>query len=329
MTVKRSDYPAQPGALALAKSLERACHLNGYRHQDDVFEDWVTLCELALARMNDHLASAVRTGQLAEDPPAVTASFDRVLNAYKDDRDRAYAIFGETLGDLIAATPDGAPEDPLVASDLLGDLYMAWGRPNTAAGQFFTSLSLCRAMARLSADELVDLALDRIRTAIAQTHTQGFEDWLALSPHEQARTPLSRIALRSLAPALDPVRISDPCVGAGTLLLSAAEQFPAWMNWLGLVQYHAVDIDLLCVRMTRVNLMLHGIHPWHVIWGDSLGLQTYTDPTREALGLPTPKLTLPAPTPMGSSSEPVRSEPIPMDSLAAEASAIFGQLQLF
>jgi hypothetical protein len=100
------------------------------------------------------------------------------------------------------------------------------------------------------------------------------------------------------------------------------------MSWLGLIEYHGVDVDLLCVRMTRVNLMLHAIHPWHVIWGDSLGLQTYADPSREALGLPTPKLTLPPMVPTASSSDPVSSEPIPVAFPVPEAST-FGQLQLF
>ena len=329
MTVKRSDYPAQPGALALAKSLERACHLNGYRHQDDVFEDWVTLCELALARLSDHLASTVRTGQIAEDPPAVRAVFDRVLDAYKDDRVQAYTIFSEAFADLMLATSDGPADSPLSASDLLGDLYMAWGRPNTAAGQFFTPLPVCRLMASVSTGSLAETVLARVRAAIVETETQGFEDWLALSPEEQARTPLSRFALRSLAPAIEPVRVLDPCCGAGTLLLAAAEQAPAWMSWLGLIEYHGVDVDLLCVRMTRVNLMLHAIHPWHVIWGDSLGLQTYTDPSREALGLPTPKLTLPPLMPAVSPSGPIAPDPIPVAIPAPEAPAVFGQLQLF
>ena len=329
MTVKRSDYPAQPGALALAKSLERACHLTGYRHQDDVFEDWVTLCELALARLSDHLASTVRTGQIAEDPPAVRAVFDRVLGPYKDDRVQAYTIFSDAFADLMLATSDGAADSPLAASDLLGDLYMAWGRPNTAAGQFFTPLPVCRLMAAVSTGSLAETVLMRVRAAIAETNTHGFEEWLALAPDEQAHTPLSRFALRSLAPAIEPVRVLDPCCGAGTLLLAAAEQAPAWMSWLGLIEYHGVDVDLLCVRMTRVNLMLHAIHPWHVIWGDSLGLQTYTDPSREALGLPTPKLTLPPLMHAVSSSDPVMSEPIPAELPSPQASPVFGQLQLF
>ena len=329
MTVKRSDYPAQPGALALAKSLERACHLNGYRHQDDVFEDWVTLCELALARLNDHLASTVRTGQVAEDPPAVRAVFDRVLDAYKGDRDQAYTIFSEAFAELMLATSDGPADQPLSASDLLGDLYMAWGRPNTAAGQFFTPLPVCRLMASVSTGSLAETVLGRVRAAITETKTRGFEDWLALPPDEQARTPLSLFALRRLAPAIEPARVLDPCCGAGTLLLAAAEQAPAWMSWLGLIEYHGVDVDLLCVRMTRVNLMLHAIHPWHVIWGDSLGLQTYTDPSREALGLPTPKLTLPPRVPTASPHDPIPAESIPAAFAVPEASAVFGQLQLF
>ncbi len=328
MTVKRRDYPAQPAALALARSLERACHLNGYRNQDDVFDDWITLSELALARLNDHLAATVRTGQLAVDPPPVRAIFERVLDHYKADRDRAYTIFAEALADLVLATSEDAPDAPLKASDLLGDLYMAWGRPNAAAGQFFSPLDLCRVMAIASGDDLVPLVLTRIQTAIEATRTRGFEDWLALSPDEQTRTPLSRFALRSLASALEPVRISDLCVGAGTLLLSAAEQTPAWMSWQGLVEYHGVDIDPVCVRMCRVNLMLHGIHPWHIVWGDSLALRTYADPTRAALGLPTPRLAPPRPPqPLEPvvESEPVSAAPHP----ASETVTLFGQLQLF
>jgi hypothetical protein len=60
---------------------------------------------------------------------------------------------------------------------------------------------------------------------------------------------------------IEPVRICDPCVGSGILLLAHAACHPRWLVDIGYVQYAGVDIDPLCVEMCRLNLRLYGLTP--------------------------------------------------------------------
>jgi hypothetical protein len=60
---------------------------------------------------------------------------------------------------------------------------------------------------------------------------------------------------------IEPVRICDPCVGSGILLLAHAACHPLWLADIGYVRYVGIDIDSLCVEMCRLNLRLYGLTP--------------------------------------------------------------------
>lgn len=58
--------------------------------------------------------------------------------------------------------------------------------------------------------------------------------------------------------------VNDPCCGSGRMLLAAAEIQPNW---------HFVDIDARCVKMTAINFALRN-HYGHVVHGNTLRVTT-------------------------------------------------------
>ena len=77
---------------------------------------------------------------------------------------------------------------------------------------------------------------------------------------ESQDTAFDRYILPLVARNFEPIKVLDPCVGAGAMLISAAEFFPANMLRWGWVQFYGMDIDPLCAQMTRVNIMLRGLN---------------------------------------------------------------------
>jgi len=56
------------------------------------------------------------------------------------------------------------------------------------------------------------------------------------------------------------VEVCDPACGSGNMFLGVAAALPQWMNDYNLVEYHGTDIDGLCVKMAKLNLMLYGLN---------------------------------------------------------------------
>jgi hypothetical protein len=97
---------------------------------------------------------------------------------------------------------------------------MAWGIPNRHAGQFFTPMSVARVMAGSILHDLPALVATRVQEAAERAGGQASTEvraWLALPPDDQARSPLSRRALATIAAHVEPVRILDVLVGASAV----------------------------------------------------------------------------------------------------------------
>jgi len=63
-------------------------------------------------------------------------------------------------------------------------------------------------------------------------------------------------------PGQPPLRVIEPCVGSGILMLAAAETIEErcpGMIARGEVEFYGIDIDPVCVLMARLNMALHGI----------------------------------------------------------------------
>ncbi|GEM_PF-4689366 len=61
-------------------------------------------------------------------------------------------------------------------------------------------------------------------------------------------------------PFIAPIQIHEPTVGSGVMLLAAASVVPGWANHFGIVQYHGMDVDPLCVEMACVQLKRYGLN---------------------------------------------------------------------
>jgi type I restriction-modification system DNA methylase subunit len=72
---------------------------------------------------------------------------------------------------------------------------------------------------------------------------------------------MARLNIGTALPETRPISILDPCCGSGVMLMAACEV----ANSLGLdprrdLALYGQDIDLVCVKMARANVWLHGIN---------------------------------------------------------------------
>lgn len=261
MAVRRRDYPHHRDALAIVKALEPITHTG--HGQDDVFEDWLELCEATLSAFPAHARSIAQHRQPAEDTDEVKALWKRVGRKYETDREgRKYVwdCFSKALGLLLSSAfmPDGSPD----YKDLLGDIYMAWGWPNRYAGQFFTPWPVAEMMARMTIIDGEVEIYERLTAAYLKSPV-GLVHQLMGASREQIAAFVRRIGPNILAYCADkyePISVCDCCVGSAVMLLAAARQYPAWAVQMGLVQFFGADIDMTCVRMARINFMIYGMN---------------------------------------------------------------------
>lgn len=120
-------------------------------------------------------------------------------------------------------------------SDFLGSLFMALELSDSWKGQFFTPYELCRAMSRMN------FAGGDVRRHI---EAKGF------------------------------ITVNDPCVGAGALVIAAAESLmEQGFNYQRQLHVTAQDIDIVAVHMAYIQLSLLHI-PAVVIHGNTLAGET-------------------------------------------------------
>lgn len=120
--------------------------------------------------------------------------------------------------------------------DVLGHIYEELELYNEKNGQFFTPESICTMMAKITAGNLEEQL--------------GGKEYLTLG---------------------------EPCSGSGRMIFAFAEE----MRRQGLrpteqLFVHAMDIDIMCVLMTYIQLSLCGI-PAIVTHGNTLTMETYSE----------------------------------------------------
>lgn len=111
--------------------------------------------------------------------------------------------------------------EQLPYQDLLGALYMERRRMDRDRAQFFTPWPVAKLMASV---QLVALDLSQYGPEY-------------------------------------PLHVLDPACGSGTLLLAVASEVPTSLIWTSSLRLAGVDVDPLCVAMTRLNMRLHGLEP--------------------------------------------------------------------
>jgi len=260
MGVERQEprHPEVP-STRIIKALDRVS-ATGQR-PSAIFDDWLELAEATLDMLPAHFKSAITTGHLAHDSPEAAQVWDKVRSRYPG-QEWVFERFSEAFGGLLegASLPDGTPS----YQDIVGDVYMEWGRPSRSTGQFFTPWPVARLMAEMMGDGGQEVHA-RLKAAIdqsplAQAHLLA---GLALEGEEAGRWFMEKVVPSALA-HYQPVTVLDPCIGSGILLLAHASTLPTWMVQLGLVQYYGCDIDPTCVRMARINCKLYGLNGHHL-----------------------------------------------------------------
>ena len=201
---------------------------------------------------------------------------------------------------------------------LLGLIYMAWGWPNNAMGQYFTSGEICKMMARMVMGDIEGEIKARVLAAAQHSPVAqaALLTGLAIDdPDEAVQWLLDRV-IPACAPYLEPITVLDCCCGSGAMFLGFAAHCPRWALNLGLIQFYGQDIDMTCVLMAKINLMIHNLNGYGI---------------KCALALSEAELAqLPAPVAeIYREAQHVKDDPAQLAVLAMQARAVNGQLALF
>ena len=257
---------------AIIKHLERLTH-TGYR-AEIVFRDWLSLLEANLKALPLHLKAIQETGHVAPpeaDTPDTQKLFAQLRERYTHQDD--WVHLSDAMALLIASTGLGY-------YDVLGDVYMQFAAPNLHQAQFFTPWPIAQMMAQITCTNAQEMLLDRLKDAARKAITEdplleallfatGITAQITHSNNPAENDPwlsnvMHEMLLPKLVPYFEPIKILDPCVGSGVMLLAVAKQFPHWAIRLGLVQFYGQDLDPDCVQMCRLNCMLYGLNGWGV-----------------------------------------------------------------
>jgi hypothetical protein len=230
----------------------------------ELFRGFVSACHLALDDLPAHLHYALTRQSIAA--PDSRGRWDQAMGRFTPATIEAFARGFAVLLDACHFLPPEQSYDHAGGPDIIGSVYMDLlsGRSNkwNYSAQFFTPWTVAYAMALMSGAGDLEA---RFHTAV-KPHLADDPVLLALTLAATIGGPerywwwLSQ-AWPRLKAKIEPVRICDPCVGSGILLLAHAACHPRWLVDIGYVQYAGVDIDPLCVEMCRLNLRLYGLTP--------------------------------------------------------------------
>jgi type I restriction-modification system DNA methylase subunit len=246
--MKARAKPINP-VKEIIKELTGVSAISG-NSQSSIFEDWLAIVEASLETIPARLANNGQTP--FKDTPEVEELFNRVHSRYP--RPECWDHFVKAFESLVIGADDW--------EDYLGNVYMEFGHPKSAIGQVFTPFSVADCMAKMSLGDIETMVHERIKQAcykdpLAQAILMA---GILVQDPEEARQYFFEKVLPAALPHIDPIRIQDPCCGSGVMLLAAAKHSPRWAIDYGIVQFYGADIDMTCVRMAKINLMLHGMN---------------------------------------------------------------------
>ena len=253
--VRQRDLPQNPDARAIVKVL---AELTYNRHNDRVFSDFLTLTEIYLRRLPINTLHVVQHGHWPTDDGEDTEAWQRVTKGYKP---KELKVFSQAQAMLMEFCDPTTHTDYL---DLLGDIYQSWGFPSRAAGQFFTPYPI----AKMCAHFLMENIDKKCRQAVAKavnTSMWGMV-WGNVGDPITARGKEQEMLwlLPHVYQHLEPVKIVEPAIGSGVMMLATAACCPRWAIDYGVVQFYGQDIDIDCVLMSRVNFMLYGLNGYYL-----------------------------------------------------------------
>jgi hypothetical protein len=280
--VRKPSTPVRPHATAgaIIKALEP---LTYGRSASQVFDDWLVVTEASLVMLPHHARSVAAGQGMAEDPEPVQQLWARLRQVYdKAGWERLQQAFAHLLNST------GGARLGMHYQDVVGEVFMDFGQPSDWSGQYFTPYSVAQMMVRMTMNpEAVEQVVqERLRHAIlaAPDGEVLLMAWMLARARGDGGIAALSLFAEQIYPRVhgvfQPYTIADPCCGSGVMLVAAMSMLPAWLTAFGLVEFHATDIDARCVRMTHVNLMLHGAASFVVCHQDTLTLQPDFTPPR-------------------------------------------------
>ncbi len=249
-----------------------------------IFEDWLQLVESELDNLPAHLESAVKSGKLAEGSPETQALWQRMRSVYK--RPECWEQFSMAFAILLDQSERFWQRDPAPTSygyDLVGRVYSEFSYKQ-GSGQYFTPWPIAEMMSQITmagmdGPDITQEVIDRLNAAgravladdsdplqallMATTLAGLMLDSPSVSDEDRFEYLTTRL-LPLVAHKYKPIKISDPSCGSGIMFVAAAFHIPAWIVQNGLVQFYGMDIDAVCVRMARINVMLYGLNGAYV-----------------------------------------------------------------
>jgi hypothetical protein len=215
-----------------------------------------------------------QTGHWAEDPPETKATFTRIRARYENGYalsapQRVWERFGQAFALLLESAAPGLwvfdDQDGQVGPDVLGQIFMEYTHPDPYKGQFLTPWPVVLLMGRLNSGGKT-LVYDRLKQACQHpdnilAHATLLAGLAIEDPHQAQEWFMTRVVPAAL-PSFEVIKVCDPCVGSGRMLLAMASQFEPWMVQLGLVQFFGQDIDPLMACLAKINCDLYGLNSY-------------------------------------------------------------------
>lgn len=274
------QWPHYEAPQEITRILEKTYHYGegGYR----TFEKWIEICHLTLDGLPNlvhQVAQGIPPHEI-QDSPELQAKWQKAIDGLRPE---LLDLFAQAFAILLEATVDA--EGQLSYADVVGSVFQFFGVSKSHqkyAGIFFTPFNVAYMMAQMTLIGIEEELKQRFIQALdhESVKTLGIALSLgclaaeAMGADEQglelALTKL--LPLVKSSPAWEPIRICDPCVGSGVMLLAAAKSIPRYAIDLGLVQFYGVDISPLCVEMCRLNMRLYGLQPLGIQPADLLSL---------------------------------------------------------
>jgi hypothetical protein len=244
-TGKLQPQNSEQSVRQICRLLEKA--ESSGQHPWRIFEDWTVLVEAFLDAMPRLLAARFE-GRPPPIPAEITERETEVAAKY---REYELVLFREAIDILVNSTHFYA--------DTVGEVFMSYGYPSGWHGQFFTPFHVAQAMANLAGVQEREVH-ERLKEAIAKSVPAQAQLLAGLVlPSELTLDHMIAHVIPLAVEQYEPIKVYDPACGSGVMFLAAASTLPSWMTQMGLVSFHGQDIDPLCVRMARINIMLYGL----------------------------------------------------------------------
>jgi len=231
--------------IALLSSLQYRGHSKG-----TIFRDWLTSIKYTLMNMPMHMAAMQAGEPLPKDTGEIAEHFSRIKTVYGNDAQFMANALGELL---IAASKE--------YSDVIGQVFMAWGLGNSATGQYYTPMEIASLKALML--NPMDDVYAHIKSACTHPeNAMGTATLLAglAVPDEKKKKYFVEKVIPAALQYYEPVNVYDPCCGSGVAFLAAAKVCEPWAITYGMVQFYGCDIDPRAVDMAQINIMLHGLN---------------------------------------------------------------------